>query len=122
MLQNWQPSNPSVGDDYFLFWPADSGSATAGTASTLTDGAKVWTVNCWMGFFVCVNNSFNRILSNTATVLTVEGTFLTNPAATHAYGIVSPLVPNYSDLQRGHSRGIGQWGGFGSDGSNTNDL
>jgi hypothetical protein len=122
MIQAWTPSNPSVGDDYFIQAAAESGSATGGTASTLTDSTKAWTVNCWMGFFVCVNNSFNRILSNTATVLTVEGVFNTNPAASHAYAIVMPLVGNYSDLQRGHSRGIGQWGGFGGDGSNSNDV
>jgi hypothetical protein len=122
LTANWQTTPTGAGWDYFLVPLADLGTVTAETTTTLTDSTKAWVVNCWMGFFVAVGTAINRILSNTATVLTVESVFLVTPSNGNAYGILMPWQMNYSDYQRGHSRGIGQWGGFGGDGSNTSDV
>lgn len=70
---------------------SDSGTATAGAATTLTDSGKVWTVNAWAGYVVRTTGGTGSgqervIVSNTATVLTVA-TWTTNPDATTTYAI-----------------------------------
>src|SRR4030095_4135238 len=54
-----------------------SGTATAGTTSTLTDSSKSWEVNQWAGGYVAIvagaeATHYRRILSNTPTVLTLN--------------------------------------------------
>jgi hypothetical protein len=69
-----------------------SGTATAGGASTLTNGAKTWTVNQWTSFQIRITagtglGQFRTIASNTATVITTSAAWTTNPDATSVYAI-----------------------------------
>jgi hypothetical protein len=68
-----------------------SGTATAGAATTLTNGAKSWTTNQWSNYQVRITGGtgigqIRNITSNTGTVLTVP-TWTTNPDATSTYVI-----------------------------------
>lgn len=70
----------------------DSGTATAGGAATLTDGAKAWGVNQWTGYRISITagtgkGQVRNITSNTATVITVSVNWDTNPDATSQYSI-----------------------------------
>ena len=71
----------------------DSGTATAGTVSTLTDGGKAWTVDQWVGCAVRITSGMGagqtrEIVSNTPTVLTVTPNWTTAPNATSVYEIL----------------------------------
>lgn len=76
---------------------ASAGSAGSGTAfGTLTDATKAWTVNdpAIVGKLVAISSGTGSgqtrvIASNTATVLTIEGTW-TVPDATSVFAIQSP--------------------------------
>jgi hypothetical protein len=76
-----------------MYINGDRGMATAGAASTLTDSAKAWTTNRWALAYVKIiagtgrENLPQRIASNTGTVLTISGTWETNPDATSQYVI-----------------------------------
>lgn len=73
-----------------------TGTATASSAGsgitygTLTDGAQTWTVNDLTGRFVTAAGTTRVISSNTATVITIVGTW-TNPGAV-PYTIQDPGV------------------------------
>lgn len=74
----------------------DSGTATAGAATTLTDASKAWTVNAYANKVVKItggtgSGQVRTIASNTATVLTVDTAWATNPDATSTYEIVEDL-------------------------------
>lgn len=69
-----------------------NGTASAGAASTLTDGAKSWPVNGWTNYQVRIKSGtgagqVRTIASNTATVLTTSAAWTTNPDATSVYVI-----------------------------------
>lgn len=69
----------------------EDGTATAGAATTLTDGAKTWTTNQWTNYQVRITGGTGigqtrAIASNTGTVLTVAA-WTTNPDATSTYVI-----------------------------------
>lgn len=69
-----------------------TGTATAGGGSTLTNGAKTWTVNQWTNFQVRITaglgaGQVRTIASNTATVLTTSAAWTINPDATSVYAI-----------------------------------
>lgn len=69
-----------------------NGTATAGGASTLTDGAKTWPVNGWANSQVRIISGtglgqIRTIASNTATVLTTSAAWTTVPDATSVYRI-----------------------------------
>jgi hypothetical protein len=69
----------------------ERGIATAGSGTTLTDAAKNWAVNEWVGRWVRIFSGTGRgalkeIVSNTATVLTWSGS-VTAPDATSRYVI-----------------------------------
>lgn len=82
----------------------DRGTATAGAASTLTDGNKAWTTNEWAGYEVAVYDGtgagqYRTISSNTATALTVSEAWDTNPDSTSKYVIKDVSTsPNLSRL------------------------
>lgn len=82
-------STPSwVDSDYLNF---GSGTATAGGATTLTQGAANWATNQWANYQVRIVSGtgagqIRTITSNTATVLTVP-TWTTNPDATSVFQI-----------------------------------
>jgi hypothetical protein len=67
-----------------------TGTATAGSTTTLTDGAKAWGTNQWTNYQVRITGGtgagqVRAIASNTATVLTVGVPFTVTPDATSAY-------------------------------------
>ncbi|MEO9294499.1 MAG: hypothetical protein ABI347_02750 [Nitrososphaera sp.] len=98
----------SYNDSYYLTLefsstPLDSGTATAGSSTTLTDGSKAWTINAYAGLGVKItggtgSGQVRRIISNTSTALTISnGTddgnqWGTNPDATSTYQIVDCFV------------------------------
>jgi hypothetical protein len=70
----------------------DAGTATSGAASTLTDSSKSWATNRWSNYAVRIlygtgAGQVRPIASNTATALTVAGTWATNPDNTSVYSI-----------------------------------
>jgi hypothetical protein len=84
-------ATPSFGDDGDELNFA-TGTATAGAASTLTNGAKAWTVNQWANYQIKITagtgaGQIRTIASNTATVITVSAAWTINPDATSQYHI-----------------------------------
>jgi len=78
-----------MGNDYKAF---ATGTATAGGASTLTNGAKTWTVNQWTNFQIRIVSGtgagqIRTIASNTGPVITTSAAWATNPDATSVYSI-----------------------------------
>lgn len=79
--------------------PLDTGTATAGGASTLTDTAKSWTTDQYAGERVTLrpagpDTEYRSIASNTATVLTVTAAWTVQPSASDPYEIQD------ADIQR----------------------
>lgn len=69
-----------------------TGTATAGGASTLTNGAKNWATNQWANHQVRITagtgaGQVRTIASNTATVLTVSAAWTVNPSTDSVYSI-----------------------------------
>jgi len=69
-----------------------SGTASAGAASTLTDGAKAWLTNQWANAQIRITagtgvGQIRTVASNTGTVLTVSAAWTVNPDATSVYAI-----------------------------------
>jgi hypothetical protein len=69
-----------------------TGTATAGSTTTLTNGAKAWTTNQWTNYQVRITGGtgagqYRTIASNTGTVLTVAAAFTTAPDTTSTYVI-----------------------------------
>jgi len=87
--------NPCIG--FTSYAALDSGTATAGGATTLTDGGKAWTVNAQAGREVRITSGTGSgqartISSNTSTVLTVSEAWGTAPDATSVYTIAYSLA------------------------------
>ena len=71
--------------------PGD-GIATAGAASTLTDSTKSWITNIWASrkLRIIAGTGVGQevtIVSNTATIITISGSWATNPDATSVYSV-----------------------------------
>ena len=69
-----------------------TGTATAGAATTLTQGAAAWATNQWANSQVRIvtgtgAGQIRTIASNTGTVLTVSAAWTTNPDATSTFEI-----------------------------------
>jgi hypothetical protein len=84
-------ATPSFGDDGDDLNFA-TGTATAGTSTTLTNGAKTWATNQWANYQLKIVSGtgagqIRTIASNTGTVLTVSAAFTITPDATSAYHI-----------------------------------
>jgi hypothetical protein len=84
-------ATPSFGDDGDELNFA-IGTATAGAATTLTNGAKGWTANQWANYQIKITagagaGQIRTIASNTATVITVSAAWTINPDATSQYHI-----------------------------------
>ena len=68
-----------------------AGTSTGGNStSTLIDTSKAWTTNAWAGSKVYItggtgNGQSRTVLTNTATTLTISGTWMTTPDATSTY-------------------------------------
>lgn len=83
-------TSPVIG--YRGYVALDSGTATAGGATTLTNSAETWTVDQWANHVVRITSGTGSgqtriIASNTATVLTVVAAWTVNPDATSVYTI-----------------------------------
>jgi len=83
-------ATPSMTNGAFVSFA--TGTATAGGASTLTDGGKTWTVNQWTSYQIRITagtglGQFRTIASNTGTVITVSAAWTTTPDATSVYTI-----------------------------------
>jgi hypothetical protein len=81
----------------------DSGTATSGTSTTLTDTSKSWGTDVWVGNKVSITGGTGAgqtrsISSNTATVLTVSSAWTTNPDATSTYNILGGGVSDHGAL------------------------
>jgi len=82
---------------------ATAGTATIGTATTLTDISKAWTVNAYSGYTVRILSGTGAgqtrtISSNTATVLTVSAAWATIPTATSVYAVYLPFSVKNSQI------------------------
>lgn len=69
-----------------------TGRATAGAASSLTDGDESWTINAYKGRWVKIvggtgKGQMRKIVSNTATILAVNAVWATIPDSTSEYQI-----------------------------------
>ena len=69
-----------------------TGTATAGSANTLTNSAKTWGVNQWANSQIRITagtgaGQIRPIASNTATAITVSSNWTVNPDATSQYSI-----------------------------------
>ena len=78
---------------------SDSGTATAGASTTLTDSGKAWTTNQWQFYVVRTTGGTGSgqeriVTSNTATALTVTRAWTTNPDATTTY-----TLDTYADVR-----------------------
>jgi hypothetical protein len=76
----------------YLILGFDAGTATAGASTTLTDSTKAWTTNRWTNHVVRILHGTGRgqtriIASNTATALTVQLAWGTNPDSTSVFVI-----------------------------------
>jgi len=87
---------------YYVTTTVDSGTATSGAATSLTDTGQTWTVNEYVGDYLVItagtgSGQVRRITSNTANALTVA-TWTVNPAIASTYTIYqgrfseSPLI------------------------------
>lgn len=70
----------------------DSGTASAGAASTLTDSSKTFTVDAFANLVLKItggtgSGQYRKISSNTTTVITVSAVWTTNPDATSTYEV-----------------------------------
>jgi hypothetical protein len=94
--------NPDATSVYSIWYSfantnLDTGTATAGGATTLTDSAKAWVTSGFIGRNVRITSGTGlgqtrRITANTATALTVSAAWTTNPDATSAYAILGPKL------------------------------
>jgi len=71
---------------------ADYGTATAGGATSLTNGNRNWTTNIFARRLIHIVSGtgagqWRYVVSNTATVITVDAAWATNPDATSVYEI-----------------------------------
>ena len=72
----------------------DYGTASAGAATTLTDASRAWTVNQWANTLVKIISGtgagqYRTVTSNTASILTVNAAWTTNPDVTSVYEVGS---------------------------------
>ena len=87
----------------------DTGTASAGSSTTITDSTKSWTTNRWANYAVRIvagtgSGQVLPIASNTATALTIIGPWTTNPDNTSVYTIQGD--PNKIYMQFGGIAGI----------------
>jgi hypothetical protein len=83
---------------YYVTSVVESGTATSGGATSLTDTANTWTVNEYVGDFLVItggtgSGQVRRITSNTANALTVA-TWTTNPSSDSTYELYEGRLAN----------------------------
>jgi hypothetical protein len=85
--------------------PTNTGTATAGAATTLTDTSKAWVTNRWAGGTLTLtggtgSGQSRTISSNTATAITVSPAWTTNPAAGTTYTVTALAAFDFQDDAR----------------------
>ena len=95
--------HPTATSRYFIIG-FDAGIATAGASTTITDSTKSWEVNRWRNYAVRIlagtgAGQLRPIASNTATALTIVGTWATTPDNTSVFAIQGD--PNKLYIQLG---------------------
>jgi len=78
----------------------DVGNVSSATSTTLVDSSKNWATNQWANCFVEITDGtgegqIRKIISNTATTLTIETSWSTNPDNTSKYRIFGS--PSYTE-------------------------
>ena len=83
------------------YWNLDnSGTASAGAATTLTDGTKTYVVDAYTDMYLWITGGtgigqIRKITSNTSTVITVTAAWTTNPDSTSQYRVNSTGTDPY---------------------------
>jgi hypothetical protein len=77
-------------EDTFAVGKQDTGTAESGGNSTLTDTDKSWSTNAWTNKVIVITfgtgiGQIRKIASNTATEITITGTWTTNPSSDSQY-------------------------------------
>ena len=101
--------HPNETSRYFIIG-FDAGIATAGASTTITDSTKSWEVNRWRNYAVRIlagtgAGQLRPIASNTATALTIVGTWAITPDNTSVFAIQGD--PNKLYIQLGNTTAIG---------------
>lgn len=83
-------STPAWVDDGFQSFA--TGTATAGTSTTISNSAKTWTTNQWTNYQIRISSGtgagqIRTVSSNTGTQITVSAAWTTTPDATSVYSI-----------------------------------
>jgi hypothetical protein len=76
----------------YMILSFDAGIATSGSSTTITDSTKSWATNRWNNYVVRIMagtgaGQYKPIASNTATALTIVGTWATTPDNTSVFTI-----------------------------------
>ena len=86
------------------YWSVQSsGTATAGTVTTLTDSGQTWTVDAYANMYVWIHSGTGSgqvrlVSSNTSTEITVSSNWDTTPDTTSQYRVIyCASDPNISD-------------------------
>jgi hypothetical protein len=93
----------------YLILGFDAGIATSGASTTITDSTKAWEVNRWRNYVVRIMagtgaGQYKPIASNTATALTIVGTWATTPDSTSVFTIQGD--PDKLYIQLGSLNGL----------------
>ena len=84
----WAGQRFPRGSPIFITSPADGGTATASSTTTITDSSKAWTASEWINFVVRMGNRRAVITANTSTALTFAA--LDAAPTVGAYSIAYP--------------------------------
>lgn len=89
---------------FTTYWASQTtGTATAGSSTTLTDSSASWTVNAYTDMYVWIHagtgaGQARKITSNTSTELTVDAAWDTNPSTDSEYRVFyTASNPNVND-------------------------
>jgi hypothetical protein len=86
-------NGPTVWASYFS---KDAYGTGTGAVSYLTDSTKAWSVNEWVGYYLCDSaDTYFLIISNTATRLTVSGTPASGTYAVGKFWLAKSKYRNY---------------------------
>jgi len=102
--------NVSTGnEDTVAIEQEDTGTSTgSNTSTTLNDTGKSWTINEWTDYCLIITSGTNagemrKIVSNTATELTVDAAWTVTPDATSGYAIAKKGYRYFNFSDQGHA-------------------
>lgn len=96
----WQ-TTPDTTSTYTATTSICNGLATSATTSTITDSNQSWLTNALVGKAISITSGTDvsdaaSIVSNTATTITIQGTWLLTPDTTSTYQITPQLTGTWS--------------------------